>query len=84
MTKAYTIVPAGPCWEAKENLSNKVILRSPTKRDLVLRTFELAKKEPKCKVVIQTPDGAIEEERIFEENPEKKLADFMAYYQSNL
>ncbi|MBO9699367.1 MAG: hypothetical protein J7604_04105 [Sporocytophaga sp.] len=84
MNRSISIVPAGSCWEAKEAISDRVIFRSPTKRDIVLRTFEFARKEQKCKVTILNHSGHVEEERLFDENPEKKLQDFLKYYQTNL
>lgn len=84
MTKEFRVIPAGSCWETLDVTAKKTILRSPTKRDLVHRTFELAKKEEKCKVVVLNSEGYVEEERILENDPEKKLKDFLSLYYSNL
>jgi len=84
MTREYHILPAGPCWETEEVTSKKRILRSPTKRDLVYRTMELARKENQCKIVIHNIDGTVEEEKLVDNNQEKKLSEFLKMYQANL
>jgi hypothetical protein len=76
MTREYHIVPAGACWETEEISSRKRILRSPTKRELVYQTMELARKERLCKIVIHNTDGSVEEEKLVDNNQEKKLNDF--------
>jgi hypothetical protein len=84
MTREYRILPAGPCWETEDVLTKKRVLRSPTKRDLIYRTVELAKKEEKSKIVILNHDGSVEEEKVIDNNPEKKLKDFLSLYYTNL
>ena len=84
MTKEYHIIPAGPCWETEENLSKRRILRSPTKRDLIFRTMEVAKKESRCKIIIHNSDGTVEEVKVVENNQDTKLRDFLKAYTQNL
>jgi hypothetical protein len=84
MTRELRIIAAGPCWETVDVFTKKTVLRSPTKRDLVYRTMEVAKKEEKCKVVIFHENGAVEEERVVENNNDKKLKDFLSGYYANL
>ncbi|HEX8546881.1 MAG TPA: DUF2188 domain-containing protein [Cytophagaceae bacterium] len=60
--KEFHIIPAGCVWEAKELEAGKTILRNPVKRDLVVRTIDLAKRERISKVVIHNFDGSIERE----------------------
>ena len=80
----YHIVPAGPCWETEEPTTKKRILRSPTKRDLIFRTMELAKRETRCRIVIHNERGHVEEEKMVDNNQEKKLTEFLKLYYSNL
>jgi hypothetical protein len=84
MTKEYHIVPAGPCWETEEKNSSKRILRSPTKRDLIFRTMEVAKKDSRCRIIIHNADGTVEEIKVLENNQEAKLKDFLKIYYQNL
>jgi len=84
MTKEFHIKAAGPCWETEDKNSEKTILRSPTKRDLIFRTMEVAKNEVRCRIIIHNPDGTVEEEKIMENNQENKLKEFLKYYYSNL
>ncbi len=84
MTKEYHIIPAGPCWETEEKVSSKRILRSPTKRDLIFRTMEVAKKDTKCRIIIHNSDGTVEEIKVLENNQEAKLKDFLKLYYQNL
>lgn len=84
MTREYRIIPAGPCWETEDVLTSKRILRSPTKRDLIFRTMELAKKEKLARIIIHNSDGSVEEEKVLENNHEKKLKDFLQLYHANM
>lgn len=71
-TKTYRVVPAGPCWEAEvAGTKRKVVLRGPLKRDLVMRTIEMAKKEKRSEVIIFKEDGSIEEKKFFRLDPDK-------------
>jgi hypothetical protein len=84
MTKEYHILPAGSCWETEEKISKRKILRSPTKRDLIFRTMEVAKKNSKSKIVIHNNDGSVEEVKVWENNQDTKLKDFLKLYYQNL
>lgn len=84
MTKEFHIIPAGPCWETEEKTSKKRILRSPTKRDLIFRTMEVAKKESKCRIIVHNSDGTVEEIKVLDNNQDAKLKDFLQLYYQNL
>lgn len=72
--KEIHIVPAGCVWEAREASGkiHKTILRNPSKRDLVVKTIDLAKKDRLTKVVVHNNDGSIEKE----EKYGKELSEF--------
>ena len=67
MTKrtTYHVTKTDDGWKGKKTGSERASAIGPTKKEVVERTIEIAKNQPKSSVVIHKKDNVIQEERTY-------------------
>ncbi len=60
-------------WQGKEREAQRAAVKAPTKAEAVRRTTEIAKKQPgDTQVIIRKETGAIQSERTYGHDPERR------------